>query len=174
MTLPVMTRSRASSWILRVVLIAVIQALLLGVAVWEPLSARLTGTQITLRAATVDPLDVFRGAYVDLSYPDLPGQPGAEVELHPEGEVARGTAYVPLTRRGEVWVGGTITRTRPAEGLYLACDDSSWRLRCGIESWFLPQAEAARIGELLSDGSAIATVRVDSGGRAALMSVEAR
>ena len=43
--------------------------------VWPPLSARLTGEEVALRVEPIDPIDPFRGAYVDLGYPDLPGQP---------------------------------------------------------------------------------------------------
>lgn len=152
---------------------------LVGVAVWAPLSARLTGEEVTLRVAPVDPIDPFRGAYVDLSYPDLPGaspeldEPVTEEEAEQQAE-ERGTAYVPLTRQGELWVGGPVQRTAPADGLYLRCDDSSWRLECGIESWFLPQDEAKGLEEAVRDGQAVATVKVDGSGNAALIGITVR
>jgi uncharacterized membrane-anchored protein len=167
------TRARA----VRVGAVVLAQLALVGVAVWAPLSARLTGETIVLRVEPVDPIDPFRGAYVQLAYPDLP-------DLTPAGEVteeqqqalqdARGTAYVPLTRRGEVWVGGPVQRTPPADGLYLTCDDTSWRLECGIESWFLPQDEAAGLQDEIRGGSAVATVKVDGAGHAALVEVTTR
>ena len=159
---------------------------LVGVAVWGPLSARLTGEEVTLRVAPVDPIDPFRGAYVDLTYPDLPGAvPGpdesfSEEEIKENEEEAqrleeeRGTAYVPLTRQGDVWVGGPVQRTAPADGLYLRCDDSSWRLECGIESWFLPQDEAKGLEEAVRGGQAVATVKVDGSGNAALIGITVR
>ena len=151
---------------------------LVGVAVWAPLSARLTGQEVTLRVAPVDPMDPFRGAYVDLSYPDLPSSQGASGELsESEAEAfdeARGTAYVPLTQRGEVWVGGPVQRTEPADGVYLTCDDSSWRLECGIESWFLPQDEARALEDAVRGGTAVATVKVDGSGHAALTGIRPR
>ena len=72
-----------------------------------------------------------------------------------------------------MWVGGRVVRTPPADGLYLACDDSDYRLRCGIESWFLPQDEAAGLQDALRGGTARATVKVDGSGRAALVAVTA-
>jgi uncharacterized membrane-anchored protein len=153
------------------------QLALVGVAVWAPLSARLTGDQVVLRVEPVDPIDPFRGAYVDLAYPDLPQQTfdGELTEQQQQAlDDARGTAYVPLTRQGEVWVGGPVQRTAPAEGLYLTCDDSSWRLECGIESWFLPQDEAAGLQDSLRGGTAVATVKVDAAGHAALIGVTTR
>ena len=152
------------------------QLLLVGLAVWPQLSARLTGDEIRLRVAPVDPIDPFRGAYVQLGYPDLPGQPQVdseptEAELE-EAERQRGEAWVPLTREGDVWVGGPVQRARPSTGPYLRCDDSDWRLACGIESWFLPQDEASALEDAVSDGSAVATVRVDGRGNAALIGIE--
>ena len=72
---------------------------------------------------------------------------------------------------GEVWVGGSVQRTPPADGLYLTCDDSSWQLECGIESWFLPQDEAAGLQDAIGSGTAVATVKVDAAGHAALVDV---
>lgn len=158
-----------------VALVVAAQALFVGVAVADQLSARTTGEEYLLRVAPVDPIDPFRGAYVDLGYPDLPAQPANGMTSIPDetttDQSQRGTAYVLLTKRGTVWVGGTIVRSRPASGTYLACNDTSWRLRCGIESWFLPQQKAARVQTWLRDGSAVARVKIDSRGNAALIDV---
>ena len=172
-------RAETSARRQRVIAAVVGSLALVVVAVWPPLSARLTGEQVTLRVEPIDPLDPFRGAYVDLGYPDLPDQPvpaRAPLEESEQDELdeARGTAYVPLTRQGEVWVGGEVQRTRPSEGLYLTCDDSDWRLRCGIESWFLPQDEAQALEDAVRGGTAVATVKVDGRGNAALVAVTAR
>ena len=163
----------------RVGLVVLAQLALVGVAVWAPLSARLTGETVVLRVEPVDPIDPFRGAYVDLAYPDLPAQPMTEMEDVdvPEQEAleeSRGTACVPLVKQGDVWVGGELSRSRPAQGLYLTCDDSSWRLRCGIESLFLPQDEAAGLEDAVRGGRAVATVKVDGRGHAALVGVAPR
>ncbi len=169
--------STTTSRTLRVGAVVLAQLALVGVAVWAPLSARLTGEEVVLRVEPVDPIDPFRGAYVDLAYPDLPQVTFAGEVTEEEQEAIdddRGTAYVPLTRQGEVWVGGPVQRTPPAEGLYLTCDDSSWRLECGIESWFLPQDEAAGMQDALRDGTALATVKVDAAGHAALIEVTTR
>ena len=167
--------SAAAGRVVRVGAVVLAQLALVGVAVWPSLSARVTGDEVTLRVQPVDPIDPFRGAYVELSYPDLPdagGQGGENltVEQQQARDDARGAAYVPLTRSGAVWVGGRVERTPPADGLYLACDDSDYRLRCGIENWFLPQDEAAGLQDALG-GGARATVKVDSSGHAALVAV---
>ncbi len=169
--------STTTSRAVRVGAVVLAQLALVGVAVWAPLSARLTGQEVVLRVEPVDPIDPFRGAYVELAYPDLPQVtfPDEVTEEQQQSlDDARGTAYVPLTRQGEVWVGGPVQRTAPAEGLYLTCDDSSWRLECGIESWFLPQDEAAGMQDAIQGGRAVATVSVDAAGHAALIGVTIR
>ena len=148
----------------KVTVVALVQLALVGVAVAPRLSARLTGDEYLLRVAPVDPIDPFRGAYVDLDYPDL--------DLDRETPGDEGTVYVTLERDGEVWVAGAHTRERPSDTPYLTCDDRDWRLRCGIESLFLPQDEAASMQADLGDGSMVAVVKVDGRGNAALVRVE--
>lgn len=152
------------SVVAKVTVVALVQLALVGVAVAPRLSARLTGDEYLLRVAPVDPIDPFRGAYVDLDYPDL--------DLDRETPGDEGTVYVTLERDGEVWVAGTHTRERPSGTPYLTCDDRDWRLRCGIESLFLPQDEAASMQADLGDGSMVAVVKVDGRGNAALVRVE--
>lgn len=173
-----------------VAVVVLVQLLLLGVVAWGPVIARFTGTPVQLKVGVADPTDPFHDDYLDLSYPDLPQQPQSMVPLEPEEgpthegeptpgelppeEVGLGTTFVPLTRQGDLWVGGKITRTRPVSGRYLTCDDRNWRLQCGIERWFLPGAEGTDVGRALRRGTAIATVKVDAQGRAALVGISAR
>ena len=184
-TAPTARRGPHASHTARVAAACAASLALVGVAVWAPLSARLTGQEVMLRVAPVDPMDPFRGAYVDLSYPDLPAsgqfdETFTEEEIKQAEEEAqrleaeRGTAYVALTRQGDVWVGGPVQRTAPADGLYLRCDDSSWRLECGIESWFLPQDDALALEDAVRGGTAVATVKVDGSGHAALVGITVR
>jgi uncharacterized membrane-anchored protein len=149
--------------VLKMAALAAVQLALVGAAVAPRLSARLTGDEYRLRVAPVDPIDPFRGAYVDLDYPDL------HTDEAPAGS---GPLYLSLVRDGDVWTTGTVSRTRPTATPYLACDDRDWRLRCGIESWFLPQDEAADLERRLGDGDLVAVVAVDGRGHAALVRVE--
>jgi uncharacterized membrane-anchored protein len=150
----------------RVAVVVLLQVALLGAAVAPQLSARLVGEEYRFRVAPLDPIDPFRGAYVDLDYPDLnlgdrvPGDEGA--------------VYLVLAEEGGLWVATEGTRERPAEGPYLTCDDSDWRVRCGIESWFLPQDAARALERAVATGDAVATVRIDGRGNAALVAVERR
>lgn len=140
---------------------------LVPLAVAGPLSARLTGEEYLLDVEPVDPIDPFRGAYVALGYPGLPN--GQQLTERPEyGEVS----YVPLTRSGDVWTGLAPVSERPESGPFLRCKDEQWQLRCGIESWFLPQDEAYEMEQAVNEGRAVARVRIDSRGNAALVGVE--
>lgn len=141
-----------------------VQGMLVGAAVAPQLSAR-TGAEYRLRVAPLDPIDPFRGAYVALDYPDLPLRPrGTEPgnESPPAGRVS-----VPLRVAGSTASGDAPVTTRPVDGPYLTCDGNGFALDCGIDSWFAPQAKARDLERHL-DG-AIATIRVDDHGNAALV-----
>lgn len=166
--------SRVPSRVVLVVAACAAQLALVGVAVAGPLSARLTGDEYLLAVRPVDPIDPFRGAYVDLGYPTLSGSSEGGFWRPDAVPGERGEVFVPLVRDGDLWRGGTATRTRPAAGPYLRCDDSEWRLRCGIESWFLPQDKAVAVERAVASGSAVARVRIDARGHAALVGVESR
>src|SRR5690606_19342934 len=89
-----------------------------------------------------------------------------------DGPDGSGDLYLTLVERDGVWVGDGWSRSRPSDGPYLACDDRSWQVRCGIESRFLPQDEAQEAEDLLRDG-AVAELRIDARGNAAVVDVRA-
>lgn len=160
--------------ILVVAAVAAAQLALVGVAVAPQLSARLTGETYLLEVAPLDPIDPFRGAYVSLDYPGVrqgdrdPWDSSPGVGSLDDDE--RGDVFIVLRQEGPVWVADGWQRDRPDEGPYLACNDRDWSVRCGIESWFLPQDEAAAMERDLADG-AYAEVRIDSRGNAAVVDV---
>ncbi len=156
----------------RVALVAVLQLALVGVAVAPQLSARLTGEEYQLVVRPLDPIDPFRGAYVTLAYPGLQAPADSEPPSMDDGQ--EGDVFVTLVEDGDVWTSGEFTRTRPESGAYLACDDRNWEVRCGIESWFVPQDEALGLERDLADGGAIATVKVDGRGNAAIVALDPR
>jgi len=155
--------------------IAVSQLVLVGVGVAPQLSARLAGDTYVVRVAPVDPIDPFRGAYVALDYPDLrhdDPQSFVDQGLGALDDGESGDLYIALVERDGVWTASEWSRERPGDGPYLACDDRSWQIRCGIESWFLPQDEARETEELLR-GGAVAELRIDGRGNAAVVDVRA-
>ncbi len=155
----------------RIALVAVLQLALVPLAVLPQLSARVTGETYLMRVAPVDPIDPFRGAYVDLSYPGL-RDPGRSNPPNLEGG-ENGDVYATLVERDGFWVLGEYTRTRPEAGPYLACDDRSWAIRCGIESWFASQEDAKRLEGAVANG-AVATIKIDSRGTAAIVDLQPR
>src|SRR5688500_13385534 len=95
--------------------LCVVQLLLVAVAVWPRLSARLTGDEYRVAVQPVDPIDPFRGAYVRLGYDWSPRFDGSERTLR-EGDV-----FVPLVRAGALWKAQPVVTKRPA-GPYIACE----------------------------------------------------
>lgn len=134
------------------------QAGILGLVALPSFAVRLTGTEYRLRVVPVDPIDPFRGAYVQLAYV------GFESYEH-DGEV-----FVTLRREGDTWVGDEIVEERPKEGPYVRCE-ADGGLKCGIESWFVSQRRARQAETDLADGG-VARVRISGSGRAVLVRVE--
>lgn len=141
-----------------------LQVGLVAAAVAPQLAARAVGAEYRLRVAPVDPIDPFRGAYVTLDYPDL-APPGSPEETVP----GSGPVFIALQERDGLWRGVSVGDRPPAQGPYLRCRDEGWRLRCGIESWFVPQERAARLEEAVRGGHAVAVVRIDDRGDAAIV-----
>lgn len=165
-----MTAHWPSSRSARVGAVCLAQLLLVGVAVAGPLSARATGQEYLVEVAPVDPVDPFRGAYVALEYPTLVERGAESTDGVASGE--KGTVFVPLVPDGARWRGGEPTRSRPASGPYVRCDDTDWEVRCGIESFFLPQDRALELERAVARGDAVARLKVDSRGNAAVVDLE--
>lgn len=157
--------------------VAAVQLALTGIAVAPQLSARLTGDTYLMRVAPVDPIDPFRGAYVTLSYPDLwPDEAAGRERWDTSSDFVPGnseTVFVELAEEDGVMVTSGWTRSRPDDGAYLACRDEDWQVRCGIESWFVPQDEARELEETLREDGAIAELRIDGRGHAAVTGLRA-
>ena len=152
-----------------------VQLVLVGLAVYPQLSARVAGDEIRLRVEPVDPIDPFRGAYVTLGYPDLRRNASEDFQgglgSMEDGERG-GDVFITLVREGDVWVAKDWTRERPGSGRYLSCNDRDWQIRCGIESYFLPQDEARAVEEDVREGRLVAVVKVDGRGNAAVVGLE--
>lgn len=162
----------------RIAIMLAAGVLLPAIGVAPQLQARLFGEEYAVRVAPVDPIDPFRGAYVDLNYPDLARPDPKEFEDGPTADMGlmppedeRGDVYITLREEGAVWVADEWLRERPDDGPYLTCSDRDWRIHCGIESWFLPQREARDLERAVAGGDAVATIKIDSRGHAALTDI---
>ncbi len=151
--------------------VVIVSLALVAAAVLPQLTARLTGDEYQFRVAPVDPIDPFRGAYVALGYPDLQPMDAEGFPTDPVDDGERGDLYVTLVRDGDVWKAQDFVRTRPESGDFIACSDRDFQLDCGIDSYFLPQDKAKGLEDAVQNGTAIATVRIDGRGNAALIEV---
>jgi uncharacterized membrane-anchored protein len=141
-----------------------VQVVVILVVAGPWLLARATGDAYRLQVAPVDPRDPFRGSYVDLRLRGVPRFSDRD-----------GRVYVALKRNPDGTYRGSGTRTsKPAKGPFLRCDvGNSGEVECGIESFFESSEEAKRLGTALRDG-AIARVKIDGAGRAALVDLTTR
>jgi len=148
--------------------------LVTGLAVLPQLSARLTGDTYRVAVGPVDPIDPFRGAYVALAYPELQMEPAWDEDgAHQrEWNPPSGRVYLPLEAEGDLVVSGPVQTGRPDEGPFLSCDSDGWRVRCGIESWFVPQREARDLERRAAEGDMVAVLKIDSRGNAAVVDLE--
>ena len=139
-----------------------VQLALIAAVAAPRLAPRLTGSEYRIATVALDPIDPFRGAYVDLRLRGVPA-------FTPR----QGTVYVPLVRRRDGTYRGSGTRREPpAGGPFMRCH-ADGEVRCGIESFFASQREARRLERALARGGAIARVKIDGAGRAALVDLEA-
>lgn len=147
---------------LAVALLVQVVVILVVAGPW--LIARATGDEYRLQVAPVDPRDPFRGAYVDLRLRGVP-----------QFSERDGRVYVALKRNADGTYRGSGTRAeKPARGPFLRCDvGDSGAVECGIESFFTSSDEAKRLERELRRG-AIAHVRIDGAGRAALVDLTTR
>ena len=162
-----MIRSLWAGRRVRVAAACVLQLSLVGIAVAPSLSARLGGEEYRLAVAPIDPIDPFRGAYVTLYYPAL------DVAQSYDASSTNGVIYVPLepVAGSDLWQGGGPLLKPPAAGPFLRCEGERWPIRCGIEDLFVSQDDARRLEQQLSRG-AVARIRVDGRGNAAVVGVE--
>jgi hypothetical protein len=133
-----------------------VQLALIAAVAAPRLAPRLTGTEYRLATVALDPIDPFRGAYVDLRLRGVPTFTRRQ-----------GTVYVPLVRRRDGTYRGSGTRRQPpTHGPFMRCHADG-------EVRFASQSEARRLERALARLGAIARVKIDDAGRAALIDLEA-
>lgn len=132
-----------------------------------------TGTEIILETRPVDPVDLFRGNYVDLTY-EISAVEKEDVMI--DRSIQSGDeVYGVLVPDRESWQLTELKSTKPQLNDDEVCMKgviSSWsgplRIKWGIESFFAPTEEAQRIERVGMGEDTKAVVSVDSGCRAVL------
>ena len=142
---------------------ALVAQLVLLVWVSAPLlSPRLFGDEYRVAVHALDPVDPFRGRYVELAYADPPTSLGS------------GRVWLALRKQGGLWQPAGILRDRPSGQPALRCQARNDTLHCGIESFFASEDQARRLDQALRVRGAIARVRIDGAGRAAIIGLDPR
>lgn len=132
----------------------------------------MTGEDILLKTAPVDPRDLFRGDYVNLRYEissiDLNETPH-DLDFAP-GEVIHGS----LSKKETFWTIDFLSHDKPVlkddqvcmRGLVTGTFENNISVQWGIESYFIPEGKGREIERQMENISAI--VAVDSSCRPVL------
>jgi uncharacterized membrane-anchored protein len=121
-----------------------------------------TGEEVVLQTVPIDPRDLFRGDYVNLSYTI------STLEGH-LGFAAGDRVYVGLAQQGDIWDAVSASHS-PPDGLYIKGRVTrAWRtgldIEYGIESYFVPEGSGHIIERA---GDVKVRVAVDSSGNAVI------
>jgi uncharacterized membrane-anchored protein len=105
-----------------------------------------TGKEVVLQTVPVDPMDIFRGEYVQLRYTisTLSNIPGITTAKNGE------KVYVRLEQDGEVWKAAEVGHSHDSWDEYIAgqvvsTGNSQIALEYGIEAYFVPQGKGPEI-----------------------------
>lgn len=171
---------------LRILLVALVQAGLLGGVIYDRFNLIATGREVVLDVQPIDPRDFFRGDYVVLTYAvsQIDARPGLTLpDLTPGSSV-----FVTLRQAGEAFEVAAIAAEAPppSEAVVLRGQVSNLRtrdgwtdstspppverlwVRYGIESYFVPQGHGRTIETLRNDGRVQIVAAVGQDGRAAI------
>jgi uncharacterized membrane-anchored protein len=120
-----------------------------------------TGTEVTLATAPLDPLDPFRGRYVELDY---------EISQLP-APTRDGTVYVELRERGDRWVAYRVHSSYPdTDRPVIRGRVEGGVVTYGIETYFADEDEAPR----LEREALLVDVVLDDDGQARIDEVRVR
>ena len=129
------------------------------------------GREIRLVAQPVDPLDVFRGNYVVLSY-EISRLPAA---FEPE----RGQRIcAPLHEENGVWAAGIGVSDEPTDDTFICGrvtrvgDDGFVQVAYGIETYFASAERAKEIEREIAEGPVIVVIDLDDDGSARIERLE--
>jgi uncharacterized membrane-anchored protein len=124
-----------------------------------------TGTEVTLATTPVDPLDPFRGRYVQLRY---------EISLL-SAPTRDGTVYVELEEQGDRWVAYRVHAGYPdTDRPVIRGTVERGAVTYGIETYFADEDEAPRLEREARAGGLLVDVVLDDDGRARIDEVRVR
>jgi uncharacterized membrane-anchored protein len=156
-----MSTRRRNAFLAVVALQALLPLALIG---WNEV-ALARGTNVVLRTVPVDPVDLFRGRYVELRY---------AISSLPTNAPTGTTIYVPLAEADDVWSGNRATTERPADGVSIRGRVvGPDRIVYGIETYYADEDEAQRLEREAGD-RLLVHVSIEPDGQARIDKVEVR
>jgi uncharacterized membrane-anchored protein len=142
------------------IVLAILGTIFIGFLLYAALPV-ITGNEVELRLAPVDPTDLLAGEYLNLNYDISRMQSG----VASDGNFSPGDKiYVELS-------GGTPASAMryshtPLSGIYIKGSYDGRRIEYGIEQYYIPEGAGGRI-----DSTYTAKVRIDARGNARLVEI---
>lgn len=172
--LRVLARRPGRRWLLFGVALAIVfQLAVLAVEYLGSVWPLWFGQPVRLATLPVDPRSLFRGNYVRLNY--AIGRIGADVAMDCRPRQGQ-RVYLRLRREAEHWTAAALACEQPGAGLFIrgrVVGTAPYRLRYGIEAYFLPKQKAKAVERALV-GGATALVYLQDNGRAAISALECK
>ncbi|OGW79748.1 MAG: hypothetical protein A3G33_01715 [Omnitrophica bacterium RIFCSPLOWO2_12_FULL_44_17] len=140
------------------------------------------GREIVLKTIPVDPIDFFRGEYVNLRY-DISSLDRKLMPMFYGQSFPRmsrdAKIYAKLIEKDGVWNSEGFVFERPKDGVYLRGRVSLYgtpqlRVNYGIESYFVPEGEAKKYEAAQNQKRLYAVINVTSKGVGKLKHLEIR
>ena len=121
------------------------------------------GSAVILKTAPVDPRSLFRGNYVRLNY-DIST---IDRELTSERFKNNEVGYVTLKEEDGVFVAAGLHHEKPRTGVFIRGRvkglDSGYRMKYGIEAYFMPKEKALETERSVRQGATAEVFLLDSG-----------
>lgn len=121
------------------------------------------GSPAILKTAPVDPRSLFRGNYVRLNY-DIST---IDKELTSERFKINEVGYVTLKEQEDVFVATGLHHEKPQTGVFIRGRvkgvDSGYRMKYGIEAYFMPKEKALKTERSVRQGAHAEVFLLDSG-----------
>lgn len=121
------------------------------------------GTPVTLKTAPIDPRSLFRGNYVRLNYDISTIDKALTKERFKRGEVG----YVTLKKKQDYYIATGLYHEKPSSGMCIRGrvnrDGSRYRMKYGIEAYFMPRKKALSAERSLRQGADAEVYLLESG-----------
>ncbi|MGE6379240.1 GDYXXLXY domain-containing protein [Peribacillus muralis] len=155
-----------------------IPVLILLILAFPPFLTTMTGEEIKIKTAPVDPTDLFRGSYVALSYEIEAVQPSqladsikSEFKTRNMGDYKK--VYVRLKQNGSgLYEVDSVTKKKPSKGMYLKGElqipyelknPKSIQIRYGLDNYFTSEEKAKEMESKALTTPSMAVIKVRNG-----------